>query len=229
MFPAASQAASAASSSSTGVIVASRTISLAEAEKQLRKDMGSYLYRAMRPDGTDLQPLDSPMELSGFPLVQAIFEAVDKGSTFRSPFLHFSKDFVQARNWYMRGKMARGEGDGYICRVSIADLVAFGLTQSPASSQDVQARVGTIIDVSTPKAAQQFLGLWQNSDFVHDRVVQLGIAHRQQEVLVGFRGRLPVSLFEVVSSDTGLGKGLLPELGQVLVMYGFVKSSIAAL
>jgi hypothetical protein len=209
--------------------VASPVLSLAEADKQLRKDMGSFLYRAMRADGTDLQVLDSPMQMSGFPLVKAMFDAVDRGSTFRSPFLHFSKDFVQARHWYMRGKMARNEGDGYICRVSIADLVQFGLTQPPAPSQDVQARPGTIIDLSTPKAAQQFLGLWQNSDFVHDRVVQLGIAHRQQEVLVAFRGRLPVSLFEVVSSDTGLGRGLLPELGKVLVMYGFVKSSIAAL
>jgi hypothetical protein len=48
-----------------------------------------------------------------------------------------------------------------------------------------------------------------------DRIHQLGIAHGQQEVLVAFRGRLPVSLFEVVSSDTGLGQGLLPEVGQV--------------
>jgi hypothetical protein len=215
IFAASSQAASAASSSSSGALVASPVLSLAEAEKQLRRDAGSFLYRAMRPDGSDLQPEDSPLQMSGWPLVRAIFDSVDKGSSFRSPFLHFSKDFVQARHWFMRGRQSRREVDGYICRVSIADLVEFGRSQPPASSQDVVATPGTIIDVSNPKAAQKFLGLWQKSDFVMDRIHQLGIAHGQQEVLVAFRGRLPVSLFEVVSSDTGLGQGLLPEVGQV--------------
>jgi hypothetical protein len=137
--------------------VASPVLSLAEAEKQLRKDMGSYLYCAMRADGTDLQVLDSPMQMSGFPLVSAIFDSIDRGSTFRSPFLHFSKDFVQARHWFMRGQRSRGEVDGYICRVSIADLVEFGRSQVSASSQEVVATPGTITDVSNPKAAQKIL------------------------------------------------------------------------
>ena len=208
-------AASAASSSSSAALVASPVPSLAEAERQLRRDKGSFLYRAMRPDGSDLQAEGSPMQMTGLPLVSAIFESVATGSSFRSPFLHFSKDFVQARHWFMRGQRSRGEVDGYICRVSIADLVQFGRSQLPASSQDVVAKPGTIIDVSNPKAVQKILGLWQKSDFVMDRIHQLGIAHGQQEVLVAFRGRLPVSLFEVVSSDTGLGQGLLPEVGQV--------------
>jgi len=52
-----------------------------------------------------------------------------------------------------------------------------------------------------------------------DHVGQLSIAHRQQEVLVAFRGRIPTSLFEVVNPDTGIGKGRLPAMGQALVLY----------
>jgi hypothetical protein len=212
-------AASAASSSSSAALVASPVPSLAEAERQLRRDKGSFLYRAMRPDGSDLQAEGSPTQMTGLPLVSAIFESVATGSSFRSPFLHFSKDFVQARHWFMRGRSLRGEAHGYICRVSIAELVEFGRSQPPASSQDVVATPGSIIDVSESKLFRTFLGRWQNHDVVTERVHELGIAHAQREVLVAFRGRLPVSLFQVVDPDTGHGQGRLAEVGQIPCMH----------
>ena len=223
--PASSQVAtSAASSSSSGAIAtATPAMTAVQAQQQLRKEQGLFLYRAMCQDGSDLKAMGSPDHMSGLSLIQEIFMAVDKGSTYRSPFLHFSKDYVQARHWYSRGKLSRREQNGYLCRVSIADLEKFAASQVSASqisasSQDVEARPGTIIDLSTPRTAQQFFGRYHNCEFVTDNLQMLGIAHAHKEVLVCFRGRIPAALFEVINTDTGLGRGFVPELGQALLL-----------
>ena len=78
------------------------------------------------------------------------------------------------------------------------------------------ATVGTIIDVSSASSTRAFLGkLWANSHFALDNAHKLGIAHRQQEVLVAFRGAIPSALFEVVDENTGASKGPLDRRAEV--------------
>jgi hypothetical protein len=81
------------------------------------------------------------------------------------------------------------------------------------------ATLGSIIDLSDAKAARKSLGRWVSADVVTERVHELGIAHAQREVLVAFRGRLPVSLFQVVDPDTGHGQRRLAEVGQIPCMH----------
>ena len=186
-----------------------------EAEKQLGADKGIYLYRAMLSDGSDLK--SPPREyfwrdgLRDGRLVDAIIQSVKDGSKFRSPFLHFSRDFVEARNWLMRGRTARGERNGYMVRVNIKELEKF----AAASSQEVKkddfvATNGKLIDLSNGTAIGKTFGKkWRLSDKVQESVEHLIIATRHQEVLVPFRGALPLEVFEWIDENTGRSKGRL--------------------
>ena len=208
------------------------SLSLAEAEEQLRADKGMFLYRAMMQDRSDLQvphPASS-QGLQGRRLVDAVFAAVRKGSTVTSPFLHFSWDFTQARFWHMRGKVTRGEQGGYMARVSIKDLEKLAAQQGAnrpqaassqggaASSQedDFVATTGKLIDLSSSRAAQKAFGRkWCREDVVQRQFGFLGICQSHKEVLVPFRGTIPEAIFELIDEDTGLSKGPLGKAASV--------------
>ena len=151
--------------------------------------------------------------LSGAELVQQVSTAVDKGSTRGSPFMHFSREFKEARHWWTRGKMSRDEKKGYICRVDIAELEDLAALSQGIRDQETRkgvhpvAALGSIIDVSSPAAAQKYFGQkWCDSELVSDQSFKLSIAHAQKEVLVAWRGEVPASMFEVVDENTGEGK-----------------------
>ena len=78
----------------------------------------------MTADGSELAGphAASSQDLADWELVEALFKAVEKGSSVQSPFLHFSWDFVEARHWHMRGIMMRGEQTGWMARVAVSEL-----------------------------------------------------------------------------------------------------------
>ena len=95
--------------------------------------------------------------MSDWDFVQTMFYAVTKGSKEPSPFLHFSWDHTEARNWHMQGKTSRKENRSWMARVSVDSLreLAEKEKAKTASSQVRQCVVlGQIIDLSTTPAQQ---------------------------------------------------------------------------
>ena len=207
----ASASASAASSQDPASVWHDPSVmSLKEASAQLEKDKGHFLYRAMMADDSDIcsRHAASSQELSGLDFVDAIIRAIEKGSRESSPFLHFSWSFMEARNWHMRGKMKRGEQNGWIARISVSRLGEFADRSRAASSQERREEpcgvLGEILDVSTVSAQQGCFGILSTDSRVTSRASALNIASNQKEVLVPWRGCLPIELFERVNSDNGL-------------------------
>ena len=194
------------------------SVSLAEADRKLVEDRGDFLYRAMAQDRSDLTTPDPAWSqgLRGTALVKAIFDAVKKGSTQRSPFLHFSWDFVQARNWWMRGRHDRGEQHGYMARVSVKALRKLALEADSSQGgaalsqgDELVATTGKLIDLSDGRTFSRTFGKFYLDDEVQERLPILSICVSHKEVLVPFRGTIPEDIFELINEDTGLSKGWL--------------------
>ena len=144
-------------------------------------------------------------------------------------FLHFSWDFTQARQWYMRGKGTRGETEGYMCRVNIKDLEKLAAEEranrpqaassrgGAASSQkeDFVAITGMLIDLSSGPAVHKTFGKWSREWEVQAHAGDLNICYNHKEVLVPFRGVIPEAIFELIGEDTGLSKGPLGKAASV--------------
>ena len=143
----------------------------------------------------------------GEALVAEIIRAVDRGSHERSMFLHFSKEFLHARTWFVRGKMDRGEKAGYMCRIRLADLRRLEEQTRAALGQDcddITARVGSVFDLSSDKAIKLTFGRkWLNEDVVEKNVYKLRAAMTNKEVLVAFRGDIPPTMFDLIEADSG--------------------------
>ena len=194
------------------------SVSLAEAQKKLDADRGEYLYRAMAQDRSDLttpHPASS-QGLRGTALVKAIFDAVKTGSTKTSPFLHFSWDFVQARNWWMRGRHERREKHGYLARVSVKALRKLALEADSSQGgaalsqgDELVATTGKLIDLSDRTRLSRTFGKFYLDDEVQERLHILSICVSHKEVLVPFRGTIPEEIFELIDDNTGVSKGRL--------------------
>ena len=178
-----------------------------------------YLFRAMKQDGGEFEGGRPMRTLEGEALVREIFRAVEEGSRERSSFLHFSRDFVLARTWFVRGRDERRERGGYLCRIKLADLRALEERTRAASSQgvypypasqvqttdaDITARVGSVFDLSSELAIKKTFGKTQGSStFVGDNAYKLRVAMANKEVLVAFRGDIPATMFDLIDSNTG--------------------------
>ena len=185
-------------------------------------DECEYLYRAMTSNGSEFVNGRGAMRtMVGEALVTEIIRAVDIGSHERSIFLHFSKEFVHARTWFVRGKMDRGEKSGYMCRIRLADLRGLEEQTRAALGQDcddISARVGSVFDLSSEKAIKLTFGKkWLNKDVVEKNFYKLRVAMTNKEVLVAFRGDIPPTMFDLIENDTGkFIRKLLPSVeGQV--------------
>ena len=202
--PVASCRAGAASSSSAAA-PAQRSLT---APTRKFDDDCEYLYRAMASEGSEFaNSRGSKRILTGEVLVKELFRAVAFGSQERSEFLHFSKEFLSARTWYLRGKFDRGEKHGHMCRIRLADLRALEEQTRAALSQDCDdftAVVGSVFDFSSTKAVKHTFGrTWGNKDVVESNVYKLRIAMANKEVLVAFRGDIPATMFDVIEIDSG--------------------------
>ena len=192
-------------------------LSREEKQRQLENDRGYYLYRAMATDGKDLNASQaaSSRYMEGEQLLKAIFDGIATGSKTPSAFLHFSWSFTEARNWHSRGKMLRGEKNGYMTRVRVKDLeeLAAHCTNVLASKraalsqeqpQEPFAVLGKIFDLSSSRSQMKVFSRFGRENFVMDRVEVLGIAVNHKEVLVPWRGYVPEAIFEKIDPDSGL-------------------------
>ena len=160
---------------------------------------GRYLHRAMteelrecreRGDGGRAPQMRQEV------LAEHLLIAVQTGSTTVSPFLHFSWKFEEPRQWWCKGRSLRGESNNLLCRVDI---------QALSECKDLFPGLGNLsyVDLSTQRAAQKHIAPYVSYPQVHDRLHVVWHAHGVSEVLVGWRGMVPMALFEVIDCHTG--------------------------
>jgi hypothetical protein len=129
-------------------------------------------------------------------LAEHLLLAVQTGSTTQSPFLHFSWKFEEARQWWCKGRSLRGEQKNLLCRVDIQ-----ALSQAP----DLEFPLDNLsyVDLSTQKAAQKHIAPYVSFPQVQARLHAVDHAHAVFEVLVAWRGLVPMAPCQVIDCDTG--------------------------
>ena len=203
--PASSQAAS-----SSGRAAAPEQVpKLLKAARGKKVDKQKYLYRAMTASLSEFLAPGFEPNFKGGQLAEAMLDAVARGSSYTSPFLHFSLDFHEARKWWTKGRQLRGETSNLICQVEVAKLHELASSSDPASSQDHVPRLidglrpGQMLDLSSNESTKKFLTNAFITPQVEDQLSALGHAHQVKEVLVAWRGMVDAGLFEVVDPNSG--------------------------
>ena len=170
-------------------------------EARLAADEEKYFYRAMTADLVefDARVPASSQAKHGMQLAHSVLEAISKGSHFVSPFLHFSRKFMQAQQWKRWGESFRGEEDTLMCRIPKSAL-------SQVHNLDNPLRIGEFLDMSDQSTSTPLIAPYHLADKT-DRIERLlgavGHGHTVKEVLVAWRGSVPRSLFQVVHGGTG--------------------------
>jgi hypothetical protein len=160
---------------------------------------GRYLYRAMTKDLRECLEFGDRVRIPWVrkdTLAEQVLIAVQTGSTTPSPFVHFSWKFEEARLWWRKGRSLQKESGNLLCRVPIE-----ALSQAP----NLENALDTLsyVDLSTPQAAQPYIAPYVSFSTVQDLLCALNLAHGVKEVLVAWRGHIPMALFEVIDCDTG--------------------------
>lgn len=145
-----------------------------------RAEPHRYLFRAMRSDLYEFLDMGPPA-LRGGRLAGAALEAVDRGSHFRSPWLHASWSFLEARNWMQMGVRVRGEIGTILVRVDTqlsealakqVDIVAAGVV---ALSLDTCMLPGKRLDFSIDQRAKRTLAQWSGRPLVQVACIAHGV------------------------------------------------------
>ena len=135
-----------------------------------------YLYRCMHGNHDDLVAAPGVPDTvnDSVELARLVCRAIRTGCTDPSPFLHLSKEFRVARDWYMRYRRQCHDRSCYMVRVRTASL-----------PQNV------VIDMSTHQAQQSFLGEHAQDDMVQENLQGLAQARSHKEVVLLSRGTVP--------------------------------------
>ena len=163
------------------------------------------VFRAMRSDFADLKweyhpamglPHDSD-KMRNFVCV-----AVVHGSNERSPFFHTSKSMNKSRKYAKMGEINRGEQKQMFCKIDIFKMLCDGVLKA-----------GDVIDLSNHKALTKFFnkrpeqyGTWFEANFQQC----CKWATEAEEVVIKWRGCIPLQYFSVVDDITGQDHGPLP-------------------
>lgn len=180
-----------------------------KAARGKKVDKQKYLYRAMTASLSEFLAPGFEPNVKGGKLAEEMLHAVARGSSYTSPFLHFSWDFHEARKWWTKGRQLRRETSNLICQVEVAKLHELASSIDPASSQEHVPRLGDglrpgqMLDLSSQASTQKFLTEEFITSRVEDQLSALGHAHTVKEVLVAWRGMVDAALFEVVDPDSG--------------------------
>ena len=143
----------------------------------------------MTKDLSEFEWCEEP-EIYGLELACRILDAIETGSTIRSPFFHMSTCFQKARWWKTKAAAERGERDTLLCRVKVSDL---------EKTADRQGKVtltgglvpGDILRAYNQKEVRAWLNPFANHDDVQSRLACLRKAEGSREVIVAWRGLLP--------------------------------------
>ena len=166
-------------------------------------------YRAMRPDMDDfVWKLDR--SIHSLPedsrrMRELALRAVEHGSTERSPFLHASWRKDQAHRWHLLAQQ-RGESQAHQILVQI-DI--WGWYKYCLSSNDELLHKECIIDLSSDKAQHKFFDKIENPIDMTSHGGALQQAKVSSEVLLKWRGAVPMHFFTVLDPTSGLALGPL--------------------
>ena len=134
-----------------------------------------------------------------------VLQAVAMGSNEPSPFLHFTKCFHRAKDWHLLARSGRKELACEQCIVRL-DMTRFR-EYCEKRGKNIQDEA---IDLSDEAAQKKFFTLAPEEYAKHAPHLctvsnwnYLKKAARDEEVLVKWRGTLPLDLLEVVDSETG--------------------------
>ena len=174
-----------------------------------------WVYRAMRPDLEDVRMPKATREVMSLcpdahELRCHVLQALAMGSHKPSPFLHFSKSFEIAKAWHALARAGRQEvaREQYIVRLDMQKFVD-ECGKKGKSIKDF------FIDLSDKAAQKEFFTLRPEEYAKHATHLStlfnwnlLSKAEKDAEVLVKWRGTLPLTLLEVVHSETGCPTGM---------------------
>ena len=134
-----------------------------------------------------------------------VLQALAMGSHKPSPFLHFSKSLEIAKGWHALARSGRQEVACQQCIVRL-DLEKF-LAECNRKGKSIADEA---IDLSDEAAQKKFFTLAPTEYAKHSPHLctssnwrYLSKAAYDEEVLVKWRGTLPLDLLEVVDSETG--------------------------
>ena len=194
-----------------------------QVEDRLRAEKGKYFYRAMTQGLAefDVQPASS-QAVEGLPLAYLVLDAVATGSTRVSEFVHFSRDFMEARKWHAKGQANRHETDTLMCRVSIEAL---------SQVHDFRRGLRNLeyLDLSSEQSWRPLFSEWAGDIMLQPLLQHLGHAEKVKEVLVAWRGSMPKALFEVVDSTTAEYIGMLDSTVPLLASSHWRQTSVEAI
>jgi len=155
------------------------------------------LFRSMRPDFKDVVPGNWASTMPGHytsAFKEVVVQAVEEGSGFTSPFWHCSSDPWKARSWM---KMAEDRnlqrcGAGYMVRIRIWDWWCSGTMDEDA-----------MVDLSSYQLAMKFINSAPKRQNVSDNQNELDKSLGRREILLKWRGDVPIQWIDVVADHNG--------------------------
>ena len=133
-----------------------------------------------------------------------VVQAVVEGSHMTSPFLHGSTSIDGARKYRAMGESVRNEKDHVFVRIDLNRLI-----------ETKELSASDVIDMSDHHAIKKFFtkpldeyGTYVVENFSHAHK----LATSSKEILIKWRGSIPLEAFEVVNEYNGSPKGWLMDL-----------------
>ena len=165
----------------------------------------TYVYRAMRLDMDDLKPAvhgrlheaqllfrrtNGQMTDEGR---KHVLRAVLKGSKERSPFLHTSTSVASTNSWHCLARQDRHEQQSVMCKIDIWGAYCAGVLKEEM-----------VIDLSDRNAWLRFMlanpGRLDDFSPNCDWTVPFDRATKAREVLLMWRGEIPLEFFQIIDN-----------------------------
>ena len=168
----------------------------------------THVYRIMRPDMDDLMGTTHKallMDADSDSLRYEVLDALVFGSRVRSPFLHTCSTFVAAHRWRSMGLSRKKDLSEEECSALSQETVAVRI-DIWAWYQSGSMPPQGVVDLSNHIAQKKFFkkGSFEEYGFDQDDAV-IGVRHalEQKEILLKWRGKIPLRFFEVIDDVTG--------------------------
>ena len=143
-----------------------------QTEARLRAEQGKYLYRAMTMNLVEFDAQPAPSQAAeGLQLAHLVLDSVATGSRRVSEFVHFSRDFLEARKWQAKGQQLRGETGTLMCRVPIEAL-------SQAHGLQRRLRPRQYLDLSSQRLSRLLIQEWDGEDQLASLLVHCSTRRR---------------------------------------------------
>ena len=167
-------------------------------------------YRAIRTDMDDFVYMYSKNVHSltehCFEMRELVLRAVAHGSAERSPFLHASWDRHLAHRWHQLAQRAQSRGEKEAQQI-LVEIDIWGWYKYCLSTK--LRHQACIIDMSSHVAQKNFFDVVSRQYDMTGHGTALGQSIASQEVLLKWRGSIPMHFFTVLDPNTGKALGSL--------------------